>query len=300
MNSSLSSQTSAHESSNLIKGNELPCGWQLYTRPFDLEEGNDACLLPCQREDIREKCGKISASVRSRSAFPDTKKLTLTGPPSSDFVLAKALAEKAIAENFAKNIKCLKDVPGFIRDVPKDSKMHKKPALFADYQFDGKPSQADYGPGFTVHNSKDNWFYPTREAPAAAAYSQQVAQQRLIAPPLSSSMVAQMVGQQQQLVYQQQQFLLQNPHHPQAVQIQQNSMAMMTMMMTTLTQGNSSQGHVVGQPMTITYMPAANIEPMQYQPMGYPESTPLLRPDGRGNKGIIGIHMKQIILNEEY
>ena len=295
MNSSLSSQTSAHESSNLIKGNELPCGWQLYTRPFDLEEGNDACLLPCQREDIREKCGKISASVRSRSAFPDTKKLTLTGPPSSDFVLAMALAKKAIAENFAKNIKCLKDVPGFIRDVPKAKA--KRGAI-------RPPVQPKHAPPHAVLQQQQHADMQQKlaaaEAAAAAAYSQQVAQQRLIAPPLSSSMVAQMVGQQQQLVYQQQQFLLQNPHHPQAVQIQQNSMAMMTMMMTTLTQGNSSQGHVVGQPMTITYMPAANIEPMQYQPMGYPESTPLLRPDGRGNKGIIGIHMKQIILNEEY
>lgn len=51
------------------------------------------------------------------------------------------------------------------REMSKNQGIH----LFADYDFDGKPSQPDYGPGFTVHNSKNNKFYPTREAPASAA-----------------------------------------------------------------------------------------------------------------------------------
>ena len=45
------------------------------------------------------------------------------------------------------------------REMSKNQGIH----LFADYDFDGKPSQPDYGPGFTVHNERDNRFYPTRD-----------------------------------------------------------------------------------------------------------------------------------------
>ena len=231
-----------------------------------MAEGNDACILPWQRDEIRRRCCEISASVRSRPAYADTKKLTLVGHPDSDFELARELAQECIAENFGNSIKCVDDVPGNIRDVPK-AKAATKP-----------PVQPKHPPPHVVLQQQ---------------------QHQLIAQSSSSSMVAQqqMVAHQQQLVAQQQQMLQQHPSHPLAMQMQQQSMAMMTMMMSTIAQQNSLQGHVLGQPMTMSSMSAA--PPGQVQPMGYPDSTPLLRPAERGNKGIIGIHMKQIIWNEE-
>ena len=50
-----------------------------------------------------------------------------------------------------------------IRKAPPPKEPPAKRHLFTDYVFRGKPSQSDYGPGFTVHNERDNRFYPTRD-----------------------------------------------------------------------------------------------------------------------------------------
>ena len=85
-----------------------------FTRPFDLSEGNAACILPWQRDQIRRDCGGISAAVRSRPSYGDTKKLTLVGQTSlldAEFDRAEAQARAHIASNFVKGVTCVGDHP---------------------------------------------------------------------------------------------------------------------------------------------------------------------------------------------
>ena len=76
-----------------------------------MEAGAKACILPWQRDEIRDTCGMISAAVRPRPSYGDSpegpiKKLTLVGPPLSDFPKALAAATEYIKENFEKGITC--------------------------------------------------------------------------------------------------------------------------------------------------------------------------------------------------
>ena len=71
-----------------------------------MEAGAKACILPWQRDEIRDTCGMISAAVRERPSYEGLKKLTLVGPPLSDFPKALAAATEYIKENFEKGITC--------------------------------------------------------------------------------------------------------------------------------------------------------------------------------------------------
>ena len=273
-----------------------------------MPEGKDACLLPWQRAEIRRSCGEISASVRSRGAFADTKKLTLAGPVDSDFVVARAMALNFIALNFSKNIKNLDDVPDNIRTVLKTSS--KARGVRDTAGSDGPPVQPKHPPPVQPKHPPPP--LPPHLPHTAALLEQRHVQSQLVQNQLSAQqhlwminqqplaanppsiaaqqhMVAQqqqLVAQHQQLIAQQQHMLQQCPGHPLAMEMQQQSMAMMAMMMGTIAQ----------QSVPTPTMQWLGMMP----PMGYPGSTPLLRPPApRGNEGIIGIHMKQIIWNEE-
>lgn len=81
-----------------------------FVRPFDLPGyGMDACILPWQRDDIRAKCGMISCAVRQRASYGMTKKLSLVGEASQDFIEAKRLAMEYIDMNFRNNVRAVCD-----------------------------------------------------------------------------------------------------------------------------------------------------------------------------------------------
>ena len=81
-----------------------------FARPFDLPSGETACLLPWQRDVIRQACGSISAAVRPRRGDA-VRRLTLVGQKGENFALAKQMAEAFVAENRAAGISSLRDVP---------------------------------------------------------------------------------------------------------------------------------------------------------------------------------------------
>ena len=263
-----------------------------------MPEGKDACLLPWQRHEIRRSCGEISASVRSRGAFADTKKLTLAGPADSDFVVARAMALNFIALNFRENIKCVDDVPDNIRTVLKTSSKAAPPPPHLPHTPPKHPAPAHLPHTAALLRGMSHNLQQRHEQNQLSAqlHLQLIAQQPLgiAAQQHIVAQQQQLIAQQQQLISDVQQMLQQQPDHPLAMQMQQQTMAMMTMTINTIAQ----------QHMTITTMHTAPNGMGSFQaevvPMGYPGSTPLLRPPApRGNEGIIGIHMKQIIWNEE-
>ena len=80
-----------------------------FVRPFDLDYGMDACILPWQRDEIREKCGSISCSVRQRASYGMTKKLSIVGEAGQDFNKAKRWAMYYIDLNFKNGVKAVCD-----------------------------------------------------------------------------------------------------------------------------------------------------------------------------------------------
>jgi len=76
--------------------------------PYDLEQGNEACLLPRQRDEIRNET-TISCAVRARQCTGNTKKLSMAGPPGADFAKAKSMAMAFIEENHTNHIRCCAD-----------------------------------------------------------------------------------------------------------------------------------------------------------------------------------------------
>jgi len=96
----------------------------------------------------REATGS-DREVRSPECSPEVQRCPATSSNN------KPYPGYVIPEGFGSGKPCIRKA-----QPPKEppAKRH----LFADYVFDGKPSQSDYGPNFTIHNIKDNRFYPTR------------------------------------------------------------------------------------------------------------------------------------------
>ena len=210
-----------------------------------MAEGDDACLLPWQREVIRRSCGEITASVRKR-ASQTTKMLTLVGNPwhqDSDFEVAREMAQQYIAENFSAGINNQAD--------------------------DNIKKEAD-APDDNIQDVPNSGATPVQPE---ATPSKPPVQPKIPPPHIVKQQQQQLVDHQQQLLAQQQQLFQQCPSHPLAVQMHRQTMAMMTMTWNTIAQQNA-----LGQPIP------PHLVPMRVKPESDPDSPTVLRPAERGNK----------------
>ena len=96
---------------------------QIHLRPFPLRDRS--CLLPWQRDHIRDECAQISAAVRPRRKG---MQLTLKGPPNLDedvFTLAYQLANTFIESNYRQGITSLRDDPNSTKPAKKAKHWHQ-------------------------------------------------------------------------------------------------------------------------------------------------------------------------------
>ena len=215
-----------------------------------MPEGNDACLLPRQRDAIRRSCGEVTASVRRR-AHQTTRMLTLVGNPlhpDSDFDLARAMAQQYIAENFSAGI---------------------------NNQADDNIKQEADAPDDNIQDVPNSGATPVQPE---ATPSKPPVQPKIPPPHIVKQQQQQLVDHQQQLLAQQQQLQQHCPAHPLTMQMQRQTMAMMTMTMNTIAQQNA-----LGQPIPPHLLPM-RVKQEVKQESDPADSPTVLRPAERGNK----------------